>query len=480
MGKALYRSYRSRSFDEVLGQEHITQTLENSIKSETHAHAYLFTGPRGVGKTSVARILAYSVNDESYPPASPQVDIIEIDAASNRRIDEIRDLRERISIAPMSLKYKVYIVDEVHMLTREAFNALLKTLEEPPDHAIFILATTDVNKVPDTIVSRCLRFHFKPVSSEVISKHLKMIAKQEKIDIDTDSLLLISKDSDGSVRDAIALLDQMRGVGSKIRSEEVMRVLGLGSESLVDSIVTAVKDGDVSELINQLRQAEQEGVRTQALAGQISSRIKISLIDNSPLVSASESVALLESLNMASKQDDKVLLELCLLKASVGKVAYDEQRVLVVPVQSNSEAQDSTLDLPKEHKSERDSKSEPPKNLQHQLLEDADSLPGNDELWERILTTLKESNRSLYSIARMAQIETTQKDMTLTFSFPFHYKQAMLAKNLQSIKQAVTQVAPQIINVEIKLKDSRPATENQEQDLTNITNIFGSGEVLES
>ena len=158
MGQALYRKYRSRSLIEVVGQEHIVSTLQNALKSRQISHAYLFSGPRGVGKTSVARILAHEINELPYKDDSLELDIIEIDAASNRRIDEIRDLRDKIHIAPTSGKYKVYIIDEVHMLTKEAFNALLKTLEEPPAHCVFILATTEAHKLPATIVSRTQRF----------------------------------------------------------------------------------------------------------------------------------------------------------------------------------------------------------------------------------------------------------------------------------------------------------------------------------
>src|SRR5271170_1230568 len=175
MAQVLYRKYRSKRFGEIVGQEHITTTLEHALKQGTISHAYLFNGPRGTGKTSIARILAHEINGLPYDDEA-HLDIIEIDAASNRRIDEIRELRERVNTAPAKAKYKVYIIDEVHMLTKEAFNALLKTLEEPPAHVIFILATTEAHKLPETIISRTQRFTFKPVESAKVAEHLKTIA----------------------------------------------------------------------------------------------------------------------------------------------------------------------------------------------------------------------------------------------------------------------------------------------------------------
>src|SRR6266568_5179085 len=216
MGQALYRTYRPLKLSEVVGQEHVTTALMHTLKAGTLSHVYLFTGPRGVGKTSIARILAHEINGLPYDDERLHLDIIEIDAASNRRIDEIRDLRDKVHIAPTSAKYKVYIIDEVHMLTTEAFNALLKTLEEPPAHVVFILATTEAHKLPETIISRTQRFAFKPVDLPQVVAHLRAIAKQEKIDIDDDALELIAAHGEGSFRDSISLLDQMRNHDAKV------------------------------------------------------------------------------------------------------------------------------------------------------------------------------------------------------------------------------------------------------------------------
>src|SRR6266568_5045229 len=198
MGQALYRTYRPLKLSEVVGQEHVTTALMHTLKAGTLSHAYLFTGPRGVGKTSIARILAHEINGLPYDDERLHLDIIEIDAASNRRIDEIRDLRDKVHIAPTSAKYKVYIIDEVHMLSKAAFNALLKTLEEPPAHAVFILATTEAHKLPATIISRTQRYLFRPIDPAVAVKHLRHIAKEEKIDVTDDALELLAAHGDGS------------------------------------------------------------------------------------------------------------------------------------------------------------------------------------------------------------------------------------------------------------------------------------------
>ena len=243
----LARKWRPMKFEEVVGQEHITQILRNALKNERIAHAYIFAGPRGVGKTSTARLLAKAVNCENYPVIDPcnncstcnsitkgqNLDVIEIDGASNRGIDEIRNLRENIRFSPASARYKIYIIDEVHMLTKEAFNALLKTLEEPPPHAIFIFATTEIHKVPLTILSRCQRFDFKRISTQKIQESLKNIANAEKIKIEDEALFLISRKADGSMRDAESILDQMISFGiDKLSVEHIRESLGLINQEI--------------------------------------------------------------------------------------------------------------------------------------------------------------------------------------------------------------------------------------------------------
>jgi DNA polymerase III subunit gamma/tau len=249
------RKWRPKKFDEVVGQEHITSTLKNALKSGRIAHAFLFTGPRGVGKTTTARILAKSLNCENlrdYEPCnecsmcesisnSQTMDIIEIDAASNRGIDEIRTLRESVKYTPTRGKYKVYIIDEVHMLTKESFNAFLKTLEEPPAHTIFIFATTDVHKLPLTIISRCQRFDFRRIQLDVIKEQLSMIAKSEGINIDDKTLTIISKKADGALRDAESYFDQVIAFcGTKIDFETVSKMLNLIDEELYFKISDAI------------------------------------------------------------------------------------------------------------------------------------------------------------------------------------------------------------------------------------------------
>lgn len=237
MGKALYRKYRPTSLDAVIGQTEIISSLKNAIKSKKISHAYLFSGPRGTGKTSVARIFAHAINNFDYQLEDSYLDIIEIDAASNTSVENIRELREKAIIAPTKGKYKVYIIDEIHMLSRGAFNALLKILEEPPAHVVFIMATTEPHKILDTIRSRSQSFVFHLANQDTIANYLNKIAKQEKINCSDAAINLIAKRSGGSFRDALSLLDQIATQSGEISEQTVEHALGLPPAETVSRLI---------------------------------------------------------------------------------------------------------------------------------------------------------------------------------------------------------------------------------------------------
>lgn len=271
----LYRKYRPQSLENLVGQEHIKKTLTSAIELGKISHAYLFTGPRGTGKTSTARILAKSLNCKNGPTVHPcgecescrditnsiPIDVIEIDAASNRKVEDAQNLLEKIQYVPVNGKYKIYIIDEVHMLTNHAFNALLKTLEEPPENVIFILATTEVHKVLDTIKSRCQRFDFRRITTDDIVKHLRYISDQEGINITDDALFAIAKNSAGGMRDSISLLDQLSilGISKEITVDDVNSILGRISFDVLKNLSEKIIDSKPSEAIEILNDIYNSG-----------------------------------------------------------------------------------------------------------------------------------------------------------------------------------------------------------------------------
>jgi DNA polymerase-3 subunit gamma/tau len=284
LAKALYQKYRSQTFDELIGQEHISKILKNSVKQQSYSHAYLFIGSRGTGKTSTARILAKAINCEN-PTADGNpcnlcrncisitggnfLDLIEIDAASNRGIDQIRTLKEKIEFSPTEGRYKIYIIDEVHMLTNEAFNALLKTLEEPPAHVIFMLATTEAHKVPATIVSRCQRYDFRLGTDEEINHVLKLSAKYENVKLANDAVKLLTQNARGSYRDALSLLDvvmagQLQSDNpEEISAEEVQMILGLPDTTMVYYFLEKLVFGDGEAALKMIEELDNKGVNLQ-------------------------------------------------------------------------------------------------------------------------------------------------------------------------------------------------------------------------
>ena len=296
----LYRKYRPQTFSEIIGQEHIVQTLTNAISSGMVSHAYLFSGPRGSGKTSIARLLAKSVNcqnrkEREFEPCNKcqscleimegnSIDLIEIDAASHRGIDEIRELKDGILFVPTKSKYKVFIIDESHQLTKEAANALLKTLEEPPSHAIFVLATTEIHKMIPTIISRCQRFDFRKLTLPEITKRLEIISQKEKVKVEKAALELIALNSGGSIRDGESLLDQILTFagasekGKEIKAEDIKDLLGLVEINLVSNFCDFIIQKKASEAVNFLNEIIDRGLDLQNFSKALINYLRQALI----------------------------------------------------------------------------------------------------------------------------------------------------------------------------------------------------------
>ena len=291
--EVLARKWRPQQFDDVVGQDHVTQTLKNAIESKRIAHAYLFVGPRGIGKTSIARVFAKALNCEKGPTVTPcdacdscreiaagsSLDVLEIDGASNNGVDQVRELRETVKYLPTRGGYKIYIIDEVHMLSVGAFNALLKTLEEPPEHVKFMFATTEPQKILATIVSRCQRFDLRRISVPQIIERLKLIAQTEKAKIDEDALLAVARGAEGGLRDAESALDQLISFkGSKIQEDDVLSVFGLVSRTALESLGESILRGDVKGLITAVAQLDEAGKDLQRVVVELMEHFRNLLI----------------------------------------------------------------------------------------------------------------------------------------------------------------------------------------------------------
>ena len=497
MGKALYRKYRSKSLDEVVGQEHITTTLKNALKSGKISHAYLLTGPRGVGKTSVARILAYEVNGLPYDESKAHLDIIEIDAASNRRIDEIRDLRDKVNILPSSAKFKVYIIDEVHMLTREAFNALLKTLEEPPSHVIFILATTDVHKLPETIISRTQHFSFKPIGRDDVVNHLKSIAKSEKITADDAALELIAQHGGGSFRDSISLLDQASQSETSLTRQAIERLLGIAPSETLDLLEQAVESGIFADIANALQDLKDQGFRPQDIAAQYSQRLRDRAMKSGVV---SEDLALLRNLlKVSATNQPEQELELALVEYALQNSAPGQTQDLktaatkvTIPKETLAPAKtDTQLTEPSKPARDQDAPNVKSKPGETQEVKDKPAVtnPSADgefsiELWPVVLSVIKKQYNTLYGILRMADAQFDNNTLTLTFKFAFHQKRINDNKNKQIITDIIRAHTGGTVALECVITDGKPQaaqkTNTNNNAIDTVSNIFGGAEVLES
>lgn len=489
MGQALYRKYRSKSLAEIIGQEHITETLATALQTGRISHAYLLTGPRGVGKTSIARILAHEINGLPYSEDGSHMDIIEIDAASNRRIDEIRELRDKVFVAPTSAKYKVYIIDEVHMLTKEAFNALLKTLEEPPAHVVFILATTDAHKVPETIISRTQRYSFRPVEISKVVAHLRTIATSEKIDIDDDALQLLAKHGEGSFRDSISMLDQARSLADgPVTADHIHQLLGIPPTEAVDNLLAALPAGNISNVVRQLSTLYDGGYQATLIAKQLAARLRSELVVGELTLEQANTLDLLSGLlAVPTAHDSARYLEICLLRAMPAQA-----QVKLAAVPRPAESATPKIEAKKAALNSVSLSAEVPLVLTvpeetPQVSEPITASVDDTENWQRILAALKAKHNTLYGLVRMAQPDfSSDGELRLTFAFDFHAKRLADPQNQAKLRAVIKEVT----GVSRKLlclvdKNSKPAAtlsviaSPPRDDLAAISNIFGGGELVE-
>jgi DNA polymerase-3 subunit gamma/tau len=456
MSQALYRKYRSRSLDELVGQEHVTSVLKRAIQTGQLSHAYLLTGPRGVGKTSIARILAHEFNQVAYTDDSTDLDIIEIDAASNRRIDDIRELRERVHIAPSKSRYKVYIIDEVHMLTGESFNALLKTLEEPPAHVIFILATTELDKLPATITSRAQTFHFRRIASDVMIEHLKTIAESEKIAIADDALAAIALHSDGSLRDAETALDQVRHIDGMISRHDVESILGSLSQERVLALLDAVRAYDASGVAATLSALEAEGASPVVVA-----RTLGTLLASQP--TSLESLNLLDALlDVAKSSSPSLKLFAVLMRAATAKKTAASmanapviREKVAVPVATPKPARS---DAPVVDKPVEEAVTPAPLKLE----------PFD---WDALVAHAKQHFVVLHSVLHKCQYAFDGDTLTLYSKFKLHKNKLEDPKYSSMLNQALQQLTGNAPEVAIVFGDKPISDEG----LASVAALMGGG-----
>jgi DNA polymerase III subunit gamma/tau len=470
MARALYRKYRSTSLDEIVGQRHITDILTRALKAGRISHAYLLTGPRGVGKTSVARILAHEINQLPYDESSTHLDIIEIDAASNNGVEDVRDLREKVQLAPVSAAKKVYIIDEVHMLSKPAFNALLKTLEEPPAHVVFILATTDLDKLPATIVSRTQRYGFRAIAEVDAIAHLRHIADTEKIPVDDAALALIAKRGDGSFRDSISLLDQLASLADEktgITVPLIEETLGLAPAALVSALVTAVKAHDLATIVTTLDEVTSLGINPTTLTGQLSDTL-LTLITSEP-----DLLPLLDALLEVPKSTQPHIKLLTVLAGQANEAKQPKSVALAAPVR---EVSATIEELSK--KAVQKKPAEPTTIASTKVNKpqpSSEAVPRSKAVafaWDTLVDHVKREYVALYSVLSKCKHELDGDTLTLYAGNAFYKKKLEDAKYAPQLYRALEAIGSVGLSVTV-LATALPPKSSQ---AAAVADIMGGGE----
>lgn len=444
----IYRKYRPQTFKDVVGQEHVVKTLENALKSGHVGHAYLFTGPRGVGKTSIARLLAKAVNclDEKNKPcgvcanckAIAQghfIDLIEIDAASNRSVDDIRDLREKINFSPSVGKKKVYIIDEVHMLTKEAFNALLKTLEEPPSHSIFIFATTEIHKVPETIISRCQKFDFRLGKKEMIEKNLNQIAKAEGVKITDELMDLIYRSSGGSFRDAQSVFDQILPHLNKedFSIEMAKKILNLTQSGEIDEFIELIKTKNLKQSLTVIEALDTRGIDFEHFLNSLIVRLRENAVEGA--INGSDVTFELRAIRrlLVAVSDSKLSpigalpLELAAIELCATGLAVETEKSL-----SGEEGSPSEKTVKTNAKDIKTEKTPPTNAKKFSVF--------SSEAKIAIIEQISQKNKPLANLLGSASWALLDDELVISVEYPFHKDTITNKNNFASICLAVDSV----------------------------------------
>ncbi|EKD56175.1 MAG: hypothetical protein ACD_58C00282G0001 [uncultured bacterium] len=522
---SLYRKHRPQKFADIVGQEHIKKVLTNSIAQGKIGHAYLFSGPRGTGKTTMARLLAKALNcktnlkseienrkSDEYEPCNEciscveitgdrSMDVIEIDAASNRGIDEIRELRDKVRYAPSNSAYKIYIIDEVHMLTKEAFNALLKTLEEPPAHAVFIMATTELHKIPDTILSRTQQFDFKRASFKELIDNLLTIAQKEKFKINPDAVELIARAGDGSFRDSLSILDQIASLNEKeIQLGHVKEILGLVPQNLLDEFIVMLEKNDVSGAIDLIDQIYSEGYDLAQFNQTVIEALRDKMVKNSDYNLLKIIKKFIEAgQDMKYAQIPQIPMELAVVEScNMEHITCNKGTKEHKNIETNKQDQEAKIkDQSDNSKIKSENKSEIPTSPEVDSITATDEEPKADdqilnlkskiinlqEKWPEVVGAVLANNQSLGTLLKDAKaLEIKDNKIIIGVKFKFYAERIMASDKIVIIVEAIEKVIGTKMGVECvveeKLKTKSEKLKTNDENVINDNLVADAMEVF--